>query len=202
MEETFVAYTPGMKTSSAWRPIIDRHPLIVVGALTPLVAGSAFFVRQAYSDVGPPPMNAPLTMTCALLAMVPLAWRLRFLITALALAAAAAFALDVLNVNSALHLSSLPSITAVFSAAAYGGRRRDLACAASITVFNAGLMFNLASGSNFLSAGSTTLLNAIGLLWNLSAFLAAWWCGNTVRSGREQTHGLSDAQSHLQRART
>jgi len=179
-----------MKTLKSLRDIPGKHPLVGDGTLMLLVAGSALFVQRAYWVLPPPPLNAPLTITLALLAIIPLAWRRRFLMAALIPVTATMVALDALNVTA--NLSPIASITAVFSAAAYGGHRRNLACIGSIVTFNGGLMYSLMSRGNAAFLSGATLFNVAGLVWILATFVATWWFGNTLRMGRERTSRLRD----------
>ena len=186
-----------MKMPKSLRGILGKHPLIGDGAFVLLVAGSAFFVHRAYWVLQPPPLNAPLTIALALLAIIPLTWRRFFLIGALVFVTATMVALDVLGVTVGVNLASIASIIAVFSSAAYGGHRRNLACAASIVAFNGGLIYKLMFSSNVVFLSGATLLNVTGLLWNMAAFLATWWFGNTLRMSREQTSHLSASTEQL-----
>jgi len=194
-------YTSAMKTPKASRDIIGKHPLIAGSALMLLVAGSAFFVQRAYRGSPPPPFNAPITITLALLAIVPLARRRLLLVMAPVFATATVVALEVLDVAGGVNFSSIASIMAVFSASAYGGHRRHLACVASIVAFNGGLMYKLMFSGSVVFLGSATLFNVTGLLWNLVTFLATWWFGSTLRMSREQTSLLSESAEQLVRGR-
>jgi hypothetical protein len=180
-----------MEISESLRGTLGRHQLMGDAVFMLLVAGSAFFVHRVYWVLQPPPMNAPLTITLALLAIIPLTWRWLFLIVALISLTLAMAALDTLGGALGASLASVASILAVFSSAAYGGRRRNLACAASIVTFNGGLIYRLIFSSSVVLLSSSTLLNIAGLIWNIVAFLATWWFGTTLRMSREQTSSLS-----------
>ena len=173
------------------RAIISKHPLIGDGALLLLVVGSAFFVQPAYWGLQPPHLNALVTMISALSVIIPLAWRRSFLITALIFVAVTVVVPDVFYMISRLNLSSIGSIMAIFSKAAYGGRRRNLICFASIVTFNGGLVYKLIMSGNAGFLSSVTLFNATGLLWNLLTFSAIWLLGNTIRISRERTSLMS-----------
>ncbi len=166
-----------------------------------LVVGSVLFNLRAYWNSPPPPLNAPVTITFALLAIVPLAWRRLFLITALIFITTIFVELDVLNVTREVYFSSIASIISVFSIAAYGGKRRDLACTASIVFYSGGLMYKLLFSGNTLFLSSATFFNVTGLLWNLGTFLVIWWLGNTLRLSREQTSKLTESTEQLVRDR-
>jgi hypothetical protein len=176
-----------MKMFRTLRNIISRHPLIGYGAVVLLVAGSAFFIQHPYWGMKPPPLNAPFSMTSALLVIIPLAWRRFFLVLALTFLMVALVAVEVLNVTIGVNLSSIALIMAVFSASAYGGRWRNLACAASICTFNGGPLYKLMFSGNVVFLSSATLFNIIGLLWILVTSLTTWWLGNRMRLSRERT---------------
>ena len=176
-----------MKILEELRDIIGKHPLIGDGALLLLVVGSAFFVQPAYWGLQPPHLNSLVTMISALLVIIPLTWRRYFLMTALIFVALTLVVPDVFNIISRVNLSSIASIIAVFSKAAYGGRRRNLICFASIVAFNGGLVYKLVSSSDTVIFSNITLFNITGLFWNLSTFFAIWWFGNTMRVSRERT---------------
>jgi hypothetical protein len=186
-----------MKTLESLPDIIGKHPLIGDGALLLLVVGLAFFVRPAYWGLQPPHLNALVTMISALFAIIPLTWRRFFLMTALIFVAVTLVVPDMFSVISRVNLSSIASVMAVFSKAAYGGRRRNLICFASIVAFNGGLVYKLiiSSGAVFLS--SATLFNVAGLFWNLLTFSAIWWFGNRFRLSREKMSLLSECKVQL-----
>lgn len=108
---------------------------------------------------------------------------------------------DVLNVTREMYFSSIASIISIFSAAAYGGNRRNLACTASILVYNGGMMYKLMSGGNIVFLSSATFFNVFGLLWNLVTFLVIWWLGNTLRLSHEHTLQLRENTDQLVRGR-
>jgi len=180
-----------MKTLVDWRDTIGKHHLIRYGALLLLVGGSSFFVQPAYWGLQPPHLNTLVTMISALFVIIPLAWRRSFLITALVFVASTLVLPDMFNTMSRVNLSSIASIMAIYSKTAYGGRRRNLICFASIVAFNGGLVYRLITSSNALFLSSVTLFNLTGLLWNLLTFSAIWWFGNTMRVSRERTSLLS-----------
>ncbi len=177
-----------MKLFKTLRNIISKYPLIGYCALMLLVVGSVLFNLRAYWNSPPPPLNAPLTITLALLAIVPSAWRQLFFITALIFVLATFVTLDLLNVTRVVNFSSIASIISVFSAAAYGGNRRNLASTASIVVYNGGMMYKLMFSDNIVFLSIATFFNVIGLFWNLITFLAIWWLGNTLRKGANMLH--------------
>jgi hypothetical protein len=162
-----------------------------------LVAGSALFVQYAYRVTPPPPLNAPLTMTLALLAIIPLAWRRLFLIAGLAVVTAAFIAFETTSIARSVNLSSIASMLAVVSSAAYGGLRRDVACVSSIVAFNGALLYTTVFSGGIVFTGVATLLNFTGLLWTLATFLATWSFGNTLRVSRGRTLSLMESGAVL-----
>ena len=176
-----------MNTLENLRDIIGKHPLIGYGALVLLVLRAALFVQPAYWGLQPPYLNALVTMITALLAIIPLAWRRFSLLTALIFVLVTVVVPDIHNFIIRVNLSSIASLIAVFSKAAYGGRRRNLICFASIVAFNGGLVYKLIISANAEFLSSATLVNVTSLFWNLLTFSAIWWLGNTMRLSRERT---------------
>lgn len=164
-----------------------------------LVVGSVLYNLGVYWKSPPPPLNAPVTISFALLAIVPLARRRLFLITALIFVTAIFVALDILNITREVYFSSIASIISIFSAAAYGGNMRNLACTASTVFYCGGMMYKLMSSSNIVFLSSATFFNVTGLLWNLVTLLVIWLLGNTLRLNREQTLKLSESTEQLVR---
>lgn len=185
-----------MKSINTMQNIIRKYPLIGNGALMLLVAGSALFNLSAYRELQPPPLNAPLTITFALLVIIPLVWRRLFLIISLIFIMVAFIVLDILNIPS-MNCSSIAAIISVFCAAAYGGNKRNFACTASIVVYNGGLTYKVMFSSNAAFLSTTTVFNITGLLWSLTTFLAIWWFSNRLRLNRERTSILSESIAKL-----
>jgi hypothetical protein len=163
-----------------------------------LVAGSAFFVQHPYWGMKPPPLNAPFSMILALLVIIPLAWRRFFLILALLFLTATLIAVEVLKFTIGVNLSSIALVMAIFSASAYGGRWRNLACTTSIVVFNGGSLYKLIFSGNVVFLSSVTLFNIIGLLWILVTSITAWWLGNRLRLSRERASLLNTRTEQVQ----
>ena len=180
-----------MKILEELRNIIGKHPLIGDSLLLMLVVGSAFFVQPAYWGLQPPHLNSLVTIISAILVIIPSTWRRYFLMTALIFVALTLVVPDVFNIISRVNLSSIASLIAVFSKAAYGGRRRNLICLVSIVAFNGGLLYKLIISVNTGFLSSTTLFNITALFWNLLTFSAIWWFGNTVRASRKRTSPLN-----------
>ena len=170
--------------------MLGKHHFIVDGAFMLLVAGSVVFIQRVYCVLQPPPLNAPLSITLAVLAMVPSTRRWLVLAAAFTCIAATMVAFGTFDRTVGMNTASVASIVAVFSSAAYGGRRRNLACAGSILAFNCGLMYKLLFSVDAVLPSSATLFNIAGLTWNLAAFLATWWFGSALRMSRERTSPL------------
>jgi hypothetical protein len=171
------------------------------GALMLLVVGSVLFNLRAYWNSPPPPLNAPLTITFAIVAIVPLARRRFFLIAGLVFVTAIFVALDILNVTREVYFSSIAPIISIFSASAYGGNRRNLACTGCIIFYSGGMVYKLISSSHNEFLSYATFFNVTGLLWNLVTLLVIWWFGNMLRSSRETTSKLTESSEQLVRKR-
>jgi len=183
----------------ALREIITKYPFVVYGALMLLITGSAFFIQRVYWVLQPPPLNAHMTLILAFIAFIPLTWRWLYLITAFVFFTATLVTLDVFSTTTWVNFTSVATIVSIFSAAAYGGRRRNFACVASIVVFIGGLMFKLLFGANTVLLSSVTLFNVTGLVWSLVTLLAIWRFGNTARSRRERISHMSESTQQLVR---
>jgi hypothetical protein len=186
-----------MKTPEDSRDVFGEHRLIGDSALLLLVVGAAFFVQPAYWGLQPPHLNSLVTMISALIVIIPLRWRRYFVMTAIIFVTLTLVVPDVFNIISRVNLSSIASTLAIFSKAAYGGRRRNLICFVSIVAFNGGLLYKLIISGNTGFLSSTTLFNITALFWNLLTFSAIWWFGNTIRASRERTSLLNPSTEQL-----
>ncbi len=195
-----LAYTWAMKTLIGLLRSLGAHSLIGTAAVMLLITGLVFFVQSARWVQQPPPVNALMSIVLALLAIIPLTRRPLLITVGLVLAAAELFAINVLDFTLVLNLSSIASIMAVFSAAAYGGRRRSLSCLVSIVVFNGGLIYGLTHAGNMAFLSLATLLNVGGLLWSLVTFAATWRFGNALRFSRQQNILPPGSAIHLRKS--
>lgn len=180
-----------MKLFKILQNIFSEYLLVTVGALMLLVAGAAFFNLYTYWNSPPPPLNAPMTLTFALLAIIPLAWRRLFLVTGLMFIITVFLTFAIFDL-SLMNFSSIAAIMSIFCAAVYGGNRRNLACTASVAIYIGCLMNKLMLSNNITFLSSAIVLNIAGLLWSLTTFIATWCFGNWLRLNRERTSKLSE----------
>lgn len=95
---------------------------------------------------------------------------------------------------------AIVSIIAIFSAAAYGGRRRNLACGICLAAIMGSIQYKLLFSGVVLPINQI-LYSATNFLSNLVIFLPIWWFGNTLRLSREQTLQLRERTEQLVRER-
>ncbi len=182
-----------------WK-MINKYPLISDGILTLALAVLAFFVLRAYWALQPLPVNTLLAATMVSLLIIPLAWRRIFPTAVLLIITIATVAIVVLNVPE-MGFVSITSIITIFSAAAYGGRRRNLACAICIAAILGSIAYKLMFSGTVAIPINRILFSATNFLLNLMIFLPIWWFGNTLRKSREQTSQLRDSTEQLVRER-
>ncbi len=188
-----------MKLFKTLGKISSKYPLIGDGILTLVLAALAFFVLRAYWALQPLTVHPLLAATLVSLEIIPLAWRRVFPSAALLIITTAAVALQVLNIPE-LNFVAIVSIIAIFSAAAYGGRRRNLACGISLAAIMGSIQYKLLFSGVVLSI-NPILYSATNFLSNLVIFLPIWWFGNTLRKSREQTLQLRERTEQLVRER-
>ncbi len=182
-----------------WK-IISKYPLTGDGFLTMVIAGLAFFNLRAYWAIQPPPANLTLAIALISLAIVPLVWRRLFPLSTILIISIAYVALKVLKIPD-MNLPSIILMIAIFSAAAYGGHRRNLVCFASIIAIMGSITYVLIFSGTVVPPISQILFATTNLLYNLIIFLAIWWLGNTLRMSREKTSQLRESTEQLIRER-
>ena len=180
--------------------IINKYPLIGDSILTLIVAGFAFFNLRAYWVLQPPTVNTFLSATLVALAIIPLIWRRLFPSAVLLIIAIAHVSLLALNIPE-MNFAGMTSMVAIFSAAAYGGHRRNLACLVCIIAITGGIIYALMFSGTIAAPVSQILFSTTTLIFNLLIFLAIWWLGNTIRISREQTSQLRESTEQLVRER-
>lgn len=189
-----------MKTiKNVWN-FINKYPLIGDSLLTLIVALWVFFNLRAYWDLDPPPINPSLAVTLISLEITPLIWRRVFPSVSLIIITIAVVMLLVLNIPD-MNFMGIISMLAVFSAAAYGGNRRDVISVACVVAIIGGLTYRLLFSTNFVFLSSSTLFTITRLLYNLIIYLAIWWLGKTLRLSREQASHLRESTEQLVRQR-
>ncbi len=175
---------------------LGRHPLVADALLAVLIAASSFLSMRATWALQPVTPSPVATMTLTIAAILPLALRRRYPITVLLFVSAIVVVLGILKVSN-LNFTQIASIIAVFSAAAYGGRQRNLACIACIVATTGSQLYVWFSTAVALPLGLVISVYAVALVWNLFISLAILWFGNTLRKSREQTAQLKESTAHL-----
>ncbi len=193
-------YNGAVKLFKSVRDVITKQPLVGDGALALLLAGSALLMLRAYFPLQAPALQPVPAMGLTLLAIIPLAVRRLFPVAALLLVTTAQVAIVLLNLPI-MNFTAIAAFITIFTAAAYGGPRRNLACIACIVAMNACLTYKLMFSGNVTFFSSATLFSVIGLIWNLVIYLATWRFGNTLRLSREQTKRLRESAELLVRER-
>src|SRR5512136_2757903 len=90
---------------------------------------------------------------------------------------------------------------AIFTAATYGGRGRNLVCGICIAAILGSISYNLVFSGMVVLPINRFLYGATNFLLNSMLFLPIWWFGNTLRKSREQTVLLREGTEQLVRER-
>jgi len=183
-----------MKTIKSTWNYINKYPLIGDSILTLILALWVFFTLRAYWDLAPPPINSYFAVMLISLEIIPLIWRRVFPCIALIIITIAVVTLLVLKIPD-LNFMGIISMLAVFSASAYGGRRRNVVSVACIAAIIGGLVYSLYSRGSFIDSGA--LFSITQAVYNLIIFLAVWWLGKTLRLSREQASQLTESTEQL-----
>jgi signal transduction histidine kinase len=192
-------YNVGMKSLKTVWNITNKYTLIVDSLLTLLVGVLAFFSIRAYWSVLQPPVHPVLAVALVSLEIIPLVLRRVFPSVTLLVITAAAFTTQVLSIPE-MNFLAIASIIAIFSAAAYGGRRRNLACGISVAAIMSTILYTYFFSDTAFPI-NRFLLGATNILLNLLLYLLIWWFGNTLRKSREQTAQLRDSTEQLLKGR-
>jgi len=192
-------YNVPMKRFNTLWTTINKYPLITDSLLMLVIAALAFFSLRAYWALQTLPVHMLLAVTLVSLEIIPLALRRVFPSVALLIIATAAFTVQVLEVPE-MNFVAIATIIAIFSAAAYGGRRRNLACGISVVAIMSTIVYT-AFFSDMVFPINRFLLGATNILLNLLLYVLIWWFGNTLRKSREQTAQLKESTEQLLRGR-
>jgi signal transduction histidine kinase len=182
------------------RNIDSKYPLVGDSILALLLAVLAFFSLRAYWALAPLPIPLILAAILVSLEIIPLILRRVFPSATLLVIAAAGVTLQVLNIPE-LSFIAITSIIAIFSTAAYGGRRRNLVCGVCIAAIICSISYKLVFSGNVVLPINPFLYGATNFLLNSMLFLPVWWFGNTLRKSREQTTQLQESTEQLLRER-
>ncbi|MFC1985875.1 sensor histidine kinase [Chloroflexota bacterium] len=145
-------------------------------------------------------MHPFLAMAMIMLAIIPLVWRRLYPIAVLLFVTVLIIVLQVLDIPE-MNFTGVASIIAIFSAAAYGGLRRNLICIICIIAILLSLTYQMMFGGTVVFPSSDILFRVYSLIWNGVLLMATWWFGNTLRMTREQTLQLKDHAEQLTRER-
>jgi signal transduction histidine kinase len=189
-----------MKLFKTLRHIDRKYPLVADSILTLVLAALAFFSLRAYWAVAP--LSVPTVLAAILVALeiIPLALRRFFPPAILLIITTAAVALQALNVPE-LNFIAITAIIAIFSAAAYGGSRRNLVCGVCIAAIICTNSYMLVFSGTVVLPINRFLYGTTNFILNSMLFLPVWWFGNTLRKSREQTAQLRDSTEQLIRER-
>jgi signal transduction histidine kinase len=189
-----------MKLFKTLRKIDSKYPLVGDSILTLVIAALAFFSLRAWWALAPLPVHPLLAATLVSVEIIPLALRRAFPSATLLIIAIAGVILQVLNIPE-LSFIAITLIIAIFTAATYGGRGRNLICGVCIAAVLGSISYRLVfSGATVLPI-NRFLYGTTNLLLNSMLFLPIWWFGNTLRKSREQTSQLKDSTEQLIRER-
>jgi len=189
-----------MKSFNNFRTVISKHPLIMDGVIVLVLAVLAYVNLRNYWYLQPPNVHPFLAMAIIILAIIPLVWRRLYPTVVLLFVTILVIVLQVLDIPE-MNFTGIASIVAIFSAAAYGGRRRNLICIICIIAIIFSLTYQMMFGGTVVFPSSEILFRVFSLLWNGVLLMATWWFGNTLRINREQTLQLKDHTEQLMRER-
>jgi signal transduction histidine kinase len=189
-----------MKLFKALRNIDRKYPLVGDSILTLMLAALAFFSLRAYWALAPLPVHTLLAATLVSLEIVPLALRRVVPSATLLIIATAGVALQLLNIPE-ISFIAITAIIAIFSAASYGGSRRNLVCGVCIAAIIGSISYKLVFSGMVVLPINRFLYGTTNFLLNSMLFLPIWWFGNTLRKSREQTSQLRDSREQLIRER-
>jgi signal transduction histidine kinase len=176
-----------MANDSRWWERLRVNTLLVDG----LVAVALLLLTVVQVGFGEPPGGSrSAALLFAPAATLPLTWRRRVPLTALAVIAAAVVAQSLATVPPVSFGTFLALMLAIYSVAAHGGRREALAGAAigAVTVTVQGLR----------EAGDAS---AFEVVYGIVYFGGAWVLGRALRRRRLATVELQDRAAQLERER-
>jgi signal transduction histidine kinase len=195
-----VGYTPFMRRFSRLRGVIDRHPGITDGVITLVLGGLALLHLSIFWDlVAERALHPALAIGMTVLVVGPLAWRRRFPVAVLLVMTIAILVDRLLKVPEGFSGNAV--LLAVLSCAAYGGRWRSWACAASVLALMGYATYNAVITDFSKFEGNQLTLVVFGLSWNYVIFGASWWFGAVLRTRRERTADLEERTMQLERER-
>lgn len=178
-----------------WKAV-NRHPLIGDGLLTLALAVPVFVNIRALWILEPPSMDTFLAVALVGLMIVPLIWRRIFPSMALSISALAVVILQMLDINEGNFIVIIISL-AIFSAAVYGGRKRNVVSMVCIIAITVTQLRRLVFGEGFVFQSDATLFYVTSTAWNLIIFLVVRRFGNTLRLSREQASQLRESTKQL-----
>lgn len=188
-----------------------RHPFVTDGALAVVMFVLALGVNDVGYETGPiyPWADLPrywVAVAALALAMLPVAFRRRYPLTALFAGVSGLVATRLLHVPE-YQLSSIALFFYLYSAGRWGNEdRRDIArLVASLAVLVV-LGIGLDEERQFLTLGfvstrSYVLASIVGVLINLVFIIAPWVLGNVVRSRADREADLAAANRELVESR-
>lgn len=177
---------------------IDSRPLITDSIAALVLTGLALLNLQFNWIISQPEIHPAWAIIITTAAVLPLTLRRKFPISVL---------LFITGVFMIKTFTTIPegfgvSIEiAILSAAAFGGRGRNLACWTSFILISGCVVYLTFSGDLSGTAGNQTLLRIYTLAWNLILIGAAWLFGATLRSRRERTLELEEKTIQLEHER-
>jgi signal transduction histidine kinase len=189
-----------MKLFKTLRNIDSKYPPAVDSILTLVLAILAFFSLRAWWALQPLPVDTLLAVILVSLEIIPLVLRRVFPSVALLIITTAGVILQVLNIPE-MSFIAITAIIAIFSTAAYGGRRRNIVCGICIAAIIGSISYKLVFSGTVVLPINRFLYGATNFLLNSMLFLPIWWFGNTLRKSREQTSQLKESTEQLIRER-
>jgi signal transduction histidine kinase len=176
--------------------VINKYPLIGDGLLTLVLAIPVLVNIRALWLLKSPAVPAFFAAALVGLMIIPLIWRRIFPVIALSISALAMVILQVLDIQEG-NFTVIVTSLAIFSAAMYGGNKRNVVSIICITAITVTQIYRLVFSESFVFQSNATLFYLTSMVWNLVIFLVVWRFGNTLRLSCDQASLLRESTKQL-----
>ena len=175
---------------------MDRHPTITDGVIALVLTGLALLHLSINWDITETEIHPAVAVMLVTLSVLPLTWRRRFPIAVLLMMSVIIIFKGIIKVPEGFSGNAL--LLALLSAAAYGSRWRNWACAVSFAAVMGYMTYRVVIIDLSDFEGNQVLLRIFSMLWNYIIFGAAWWFGDVLRTRRERAGKLEEQTVQLE----
>lgn len=186
-----------MKLNKVLLSSLDKHPIITDSIIALVLVGLALVNLRTYWDLQSPQISPYLAVILTILAILPLIWRRRFPLAVFIIVLGMIILLQALNVPE-MNFTLVASFVALFSAAAYGHKHRQLVCTFGVIIMIGGLTWETMISSAAFFSENIFLYQFYTIFWNSLLILGIWWFGNTFRISQDKTLQLLERSSQLE----